>query len=441
MRPAVLGRGQVHPVPVHRCRGIQLVLHVDAHPLASLRHERRPEVRAVVAEGRRRALRHERGARLVGGQREDAGVALHPRLGEGRHAERLGEVHAAGLRRRRPEQRGAAAEQQGQRDTDRGDRGEARRRGARAPRTAGRVGGEDGSSRHASSLASGARMRHPAARRMRRGAVPPQPVCVRRPASIVAATRIARRPGLCGGSAGRPRRARGRRGRRARSRAVPSPVPPWRRGGEGGRRVDPLLGSPRCPAVAGAECRGRDRRPGIERATPARPSRTAAWRRSRRAGGADRARRSARPRWCRSRRDRRWRARAARSRRPRAGRSAGCRRAPRAARARSCPSAPLTAKASSACELATSPIAWIAHDSPAPVARGHELEQGLGRHVEQPVVVRIAGVRVRARGRAGAERAVGDDLERADVHEIGGRTAHRIAGAQPLGDRPIEQLG
>ena len=85
-----------------------------------------------------------------------------------------------------------------------------------------------------------------------------------------------------------------------------------------------------------------------------------------------------------------------------------------------------------------SPIAWIADASPAAGAARHELDEGRRVDREQPVVVRIARVGVRAGGRARAERAVGDDLERADAHEVGCRAAHRVAGAQPLGDRAVE---
>ena len=176
---------------------------------------------------RRRGAPHPRSARRPGCRPP---CATPP----GRHAERLGEVDAhpaaAARGRNRAEQ---PPQQQRQCDADRRDRREARRHGAgrRAPVRRGPGGdrrpaiGEGSRSRHASSLATKARMRHPATWRMRRGAVPRYETCVRRPPSIVAAT-------ACLAAAARTPSS-GSLSHSARSamppgsmRAVASPVPP-----------------------------------------------------------------------------------------------------------------------------------------------------------------------------------------------------------------------
>ena len=72
---------------------------------------------------------------------------------------------------------------------------------------------------------------------------------------------------------------------------------------------------------------------------------------------------------------------------------------------------------------------------------GHQLDEPRRVDREQTVVERVARVRVRARGRAGAERSVGDHLERADTREIGCRAGNPVAGPQPFGDRTVEMLG
>ncbi len=68
---------------------------------------------------------------------------------------------------------------------------------------------------------------------------------------------------------------------------------------------------------------------------------------------------------------------------------------------------------------------------PAAGPPGHEIDERRRVDGQQPVVVRVAGIRVRARRRAGAERSVGDDLERTDAHEL--RVRRRARGRRTAG--------
>ena len=131
-------------------------------------------------------------------------------------------------------------------------------------------GGEGQGGSHASSLASGAGMRHPTPTRIGRGAIP-RPgrladragaSAARRAASPRPSSRAARLSVAVSGIA--LRTARGRRRAPGSMRAARGRTA-VRRGGEGGRGIHALLRLPRLAAVAGAEDRRRDRRPRIER--------------------------------------------------------------------------------------------------------------------------------------------------------------------------------
>jgi len=94
VRAAVHRRGQVHAVPMHRGRLVERVAHLDAHPFAAIRDERRAEVAAVEPPGVARHAGLELGGAGLRGELENPGaVGGHVRFGERRDRERAVEVH------------------------------------------------------------------------------------------------------------------------------------------------------------------------------------------------------------------------------------------------------------------------------------------------------------------------------------------------------------
>ena len=99
------------------------------------------------------------------------------------------------------------------------------------------------------------------------------------------------------------------------------------------------------------------------------------------------------------------------------------------------------AKVSSTSALARSPIACTAAPIPCRAARAQERQQLVRRHQQHTAGLRAGqpGVGVVAAGRAGVERAVGDDLERPHRQQSAG-ARHDVAAAQTAGDRPVRAV-